>query len=38
MRSDHCRRDKMLKLLEVKYIGYIEEELIHVVEQCSICS
>lgn len=38
LRSKHCGRDKMLKVLEAKYIGYTKDELMYVLDHCSICS
>lgn len=38
LRSGHHGRDKMLKLLEVKYIGYTKDELMYVLERCLVCS
>ena len=34
----HLGRDKMLKLLETKYIGYTKDELMYVLEHCLVCS
>jgi hypothetical protein len=38
IQSVHLGRDKMLKLLEVKYIGYTKDELMYVLEHCLVCS
>ncbi|KAK5173366.1 uncharacterized protein LTR77_002047 [Saxophila tyrrhenica] len=32
--ANHPGRDKMLKLLEVRYIGYTKEELMYVLDHC----
>ena len=36
--SGHHGRDKMLKVLETKYIGYTKEELMYVLDHCLECS
>lgn len=36
--SGHQGRDKMLKILETKYIGYTKDELMFVLDRCSVCS
>ena len=38
LRSRHHGRDKMLKVLEAKYIGYTKDELMYVLDRCLVCS
>ena len=38
VKSGHHGRDKMLKVLEAKYIGYTKDELMYVLDHCLICS
>ena len=38
LRSGHHGRDKMLKVLEAKYIGYTKDELMYVIDSCLVCS
>lgn len=38
LRSTHHGRDKMLKVLEAKYIGYTKDELMFVIDHCLVCS
>lgn len=38
LKSGHHGRDKMLKVLEAKYIGYTKDELMYVLDHCLICS
>ena len=38
LRSYHQGRDKMLKMLEAKYIGYTKDELMYVLDHCLVCS
>lgn len=38
LQSGHQGRDKMLKILEAKYIGYTKDELMFVLDRCSVCS
>ena len=38
LKSGHHGRDKMLKLLEAKYIGYTKDEVMYVLEHCLECS
>ena len=38
LRSGHHGRDKMLKILESKYIGYTKDELMYVLDHCLACS
>lgn len=38
LKSGHHGRDKMLKVLEAKYIGYTKDELMFVLEHCLVCS
>ena len=35
--AGHAGRDKMLKVLEGKYIGYTKEEVMWVLEHCLVC-
>ena len=38
LKSGHHGRDKMLKILESKYIGYTKDELMYVLDTCLACS
>ena len=38
MRSGHHGRDKMLKALQVKYIGYTKDELMYILDHCLVCA
>jgi hypothetical protein len=38
LKSGHHGRDKMLKVLEAKYIGYTKDEVMYVLDHCLICS
>ena len=38
VKSCHHGRDKMLKVLEAKYIGYTKDELMYVLDHCLVCS
>ena len=38
LKSGHHGRDKMLKILESKYIGYTKDELMYVLDHCLACS
>jgi hypothetical protein len=38
LKSGHHGRDKMLKVLEAKYIGYTKDELMYVLDHCLTCS
>ena len=38
LKSGHHGRDKMLKILEAKYIGYTKDELMYVLDHCLACS
>lgn len=38
LRSGHHGRDKMLKILEAKYIGYTKDELMYILDHCTVCS
>ena len=38
LRSGHHGRDKMLKVLETKYIGYTKDELMYILDRCLVCS
>ena len=38
LKSGHHGRDKMLKVLEAKYIGYTKDELMYVLDHCLVCS
>ena len=38
LKSSHRGRDKMLKVLEAKYIGYTKDELMYVLDHCLTCS
>lgn len=38
LRGGHCGRDKMLKSLEARYIGYTKDEVMYVLHHCLVCS
>lgn len=38
LKASHQGRDKMLKVLEGRYIGYTKAELMLVLDRCSVCS
>lgn len=38
LKSGHHGRDKMLKILESKYIGYTKDEVMYVLDHCLACS
>lgn len=38
LKSGHQGRDKMLKILEKKYIGYTKDEIMYILDHCLACS
>ena len=38
LRSGHHGRDKLLRVLEVKYIGYTKPEVMYILDHCPVCS